>query len=57
MRAIPLGGVTGAGSWLLQRLGPAMSVALAGLRLVGDALIEARQMQREARRRYPHFLE
>jgi hypothetical protein len=34
-----------------------MSVALAGLRLVGEALIEARQMQREMRRRYPYFYE
>jgi hypothetical protein len=54
MRAIPLGGVTGAGSWLLERLGSAMSIALASLRLVGIAFVEARQMQREARRRYPH---
>ena len=57
MRAIPLGGATGTGSWLLERLGSAMSVALAGLRLIGEALVEARQMQREMRRRYPHFLE
>ena len=42
---------------LLERLWSAMSVALAGLRLVGDALIEARQMQREMRRRYPYLHE
>jgi hypothetical protein len=42
---------------LLERLGPAMSVALAGFRLVGEALTEARQMQREMRRRYPYFHE
>ena len=42
---------------LLERLRSAMSVALAGLRLVGEALIEARQMQREMRRRYPYFYE
>ena len=57
MRAIPLGGATGTGSWLLERLESAMCVALAGLRLVGEALVEARQMQREMRRRYPHFHE
>ena len=42
---------------LLGRLRSAMSVALAGLRLVGEALIEARQMQREMRRRYPFLHE
>jgi hypothetical protein len=39
---------------LLERLRSAMSVALAGLRLVGEALIEARQMQHEMRRRHPY---
>ena len=42
---------------LVGRLRSAMSAALAGLRLVGEALIEARQMQREMRRRYPSFTE
>jgi hypothetical protein len=42
---------------LLEQLSSAMSVALAGLRLVGEALIETRQMQREMRRRYPYFHE
>jgi hypothetical protein len=57
MSALPLSGMASARSRLLQRLESAMSVALAGLRLVGSAFVEARQMQREARRRYPQFHE
>jgi hypothetical protein len=34
-----------------------MSVTLAGLQLVGEALIEARQMQREMRQRHLYFHE
>jgi hypothetical protein len=42
---------------LLGRPRSAMSVALAGLRLAGEVLIEAGQMQREMRRRYPYLHE
>jgi hypothetical protein len=55
-RAIPLDGATRAGSRPLERLRSAVSLTLAGLRLVGAAFAEARQMQRGARHRFP-FLE
>jgi hypothetical protein len=42
---------------LLGQLRSAMSFTLAGLQLVGEALIEARQMQREMRQRHPYFHE
>jgi hypothetical protein len=56
MQTMLLDGALGAGSRLAERLRSAASPAFSGLRLVAAAFAEAREMRRDARRRF-HFLD
>jgi hypothetical protein len=56
MQTMLLDGALGAGSRLAERLRSAVSPVFSGLRLVAAAFAEAREMRRDARRRF-HFLD